>query len=58
VTEENKATEAKQNETAKVTVTVTADAGVTFARKEYKKGDKITCTPGQAKILKAQRVAE
>ncbi|SEG12239.1 hypothetical protein [Marinobacterium lutimaris] len=57
MTETTKATEAA-NDTAKVTVTVTAEAGTTFARKEYKKGAKITCTPGQANILKAQRVAE
>lgn len=48
----------KAAETAKVTVKVTADSGVTFAGKPYKQGDTITCTPGQAKILKAQRVAE
>jgi|JTFO01.1.fsa_nt_gb hypothetical protein len=58
MTEATKAAEQKETETAKVSVKVTADTGVTFARKHYAKGESITCTPGQAKILKAQRVTE
>lgn len=37
-------------------VTVVAEGGVTFARKEYKKGETIQCTADQEKILKAQGV--
>lgn len=55
--ETKQAAEAK-TETAKVSVTVTADKGVNFAGKHYAKGGKIECTPGQAAILKARRVAE
>lgn len=58
MTEAKKPAVEQEPETAKVTVKVTADAGVTFARKHYAKGESITCTQGQAKILKAQRVAE
>lgn len=41
---------------AKKPVTVTAEDGVTFARKEYKKGEIIHCTAEQEKILKAAGV--
>jgi len=57
MTAKNAATKAT-NETAKVTVTVTDDRGVTFAKKFCAKGTKISCTPGQAKILQGQRVID
>lgn len=54
MTDKNKAK--ATTEPAKETVTVTAEGGVTFARKEYKKGETINCTADQAKILKKQGV--
>lgn len=59
MTDTNKTPDAGTTETAKVSVKVTAKDGVTFKREHYAQGAEIkNITPGQAKILKAQRVVE
>lgn len=54
MTDTNKAK--AKTEPARVSVTVTDEAGVTFARKDYKKGETIHCTAEQVETLKAQGV--
>ncbi|WP_029510974.1 hypothetical protein [Marinobacterium stanieri] len=59
MTDTNKQPETGAAAATKVTVKVTAKDGVTFKRKPYKEGESIKdITPGQAKILRAQRVVE
>ena len=46
-------TKSSQSEASKV---VTKDDGATFARKFYKKGETISCTNAQAKVLAAHGI--
>ena len=47
---------AKKKESSSVSVKVIADDGVTYARKDYRKGESIECTADQAIQLEKQGI--